>query len=328
MTGIINHWIETAGEHVVAALDLALSDPDKFVKCCEKDEKATAKLVGDSLAINYYALWLVTKYLGGSEATYTFCQFCLENLSRHSVIHKIRKGNEDIYGLSFQLMKPYREAGQLGGLALGPPYFVEKYRKSIVEVCVVDDDGDFSTGTGFLVRDEEGRCNVFTCKHVLFNRAEKIRKIEHIKIDGVFVTPKTVAAFNRIDVCVIILKDDISGRGLHFSLGELLEEITTAGFPKIMLTTPSTLLYHRGHINGWTGSQRELGTAGIISAGTAPGCSGGPVFNSYGGVVGIVDQRIETSFKDGESKYNGMIPAELILTELEARQVADPVPIG
>jgi hypothetical protein len=327
LTGVLRHWIEESGEDVVASVYMAVTEPNKFQIICHDVPGSFAHMVEGSLLINSRALCLVASSIRGKEPVLTFCELCLDNLVQNQVGHKFVHNNQFVHAIHPVMLEQFVRAGQLGGLLLGVHYFSLHYRPSIVEICVIDDDGDPSTGTGFVVEAPNGGQTIVTCKHVVSNKRGGLRKIVHVKSSEVDLFPREAVIFNEIDLCAFTVEANNRIPCLHFSLGELLEEVITAGFPKIMLSSPSPLLYHRGHINGWTGDPKKVGTAGIISASTAPGCSGGPVFNSYGGVVGVVDQRIETNFKDGESKYSGMIPAELILTQIGVRNYKEPVDV-
>lgn len=319
MAGPINQWIDECADDIVRALNLLIDDPAQFKSVCGNDPKSHISIEGGHTSINSYALWCATKGLTGKDTSDTVCEIALENLCKSTALIKIRGPLQDVYTVFPPAASLYRKRDHLGGIAFGERYFLKKYRRSIVEIIVHDGNGGFSTATGFITRATSGSWMVITCKHVVFDSSGNIRRIFRINCEEDAVSFKSAIPYSRIDVCILSLYDrPVGACGLSFShSASVLDEVITAGFPKVMLTKSSPLLYHRGHLNGWTGNPAEVGTSGIISASTAPGCSGGPVFNDYGAVVGIVDQRIETAFEDGDSRYNAMIPVQLVAAERE-----------
>lgn len=291
MALLLSNWIDEAGDGLVAALELAADRPEEFAAACQGVGRAVAGVEYDCILMNEEALRTVAKQLSGIEVAHPLSTYALDNLVSYTAAFRVAT-RPGLYSVILNILRQYRNMNAIGGVAIGHRYFVNRYRKIIAEICVFDDEGDRTTGTGFVLTRNNEQKTIFTCRHVMFNDAGGVRRVASMKVGDREVTPMAAISFKNIDVSAVEINEPIDGGAPYFMPGELLEDIITAGFPKLQTTKESPLLFHKGQITGYTGSPAEVGTSAIISAAVAPGCSGGPVFNSIGAVVGIVDQRI------------------------------------
>lgn len=245
--------------------------------------------------------------------------FALDNLNRHCGVPKALAGAFGLYSLTNGLLTAPRTGGWLGGAALGYRYFTSAYRNRIVELQVRDSMGDIDTGTGFLIRFSDGISRVVTCLHNLVEQGSgKLRTIQRMLGGEIEYRANSGIALDRLDIAIL----DIDKTDLDLPNGQakILETVYSAGFPRIYMTKPSPLLFHKGEVNGFSGHIEDASKEIILSLDIAPGNSGGPIFNEVGCVVGVAARKSETSSKVGMASYAHAIPIEVIRNELDQRR--------
>ena len=238
--------------------------------------------------------------------------FALDNLSRTVGVPKVSLGTFGAYGLVNNLISFPIIGGWLGGALFGYRYFTEAYRDRIVEIIVEDSSGDLHTGTGFFLRSVDGLSRVITCKHNLVEDDGNRRKIQSISAGEQTFNVISGAICKNLDAAIITV-DGVFTLDLPNAEPNLLDTIYSAGFPRIFLTEKSPLLFHKGEINGFSGSFDNGSIAIVVSTDVAPGNSGGPVFDSVGRVVAMVVRRVETQSLTGMAKYVLAIPISAIM---------------
>lgn len=141
-----------------------------------------------------------------------------------------------------------------------------------------------SGGTGFLI---DGKGYLVTNAHVVKDATSLI--VQNTKAQEFRARTVYINAAN--DIAIIKIEDTdfkpISSLpyGIRKNSAELGEPLFTLGFPR------EEIVYNEGYMSAKTGYQGDTMTCQIgVSAN--PGNSGGPVFNRYGEIIGIINARL------------------------------------
>ena len=249
------------------------------------------------------------------------------SLSGTNLIAEMTGSHGTLYSVVSGMLNFLLKCDFLEGMAFGNHCVLADAKRKVAEICVRL-DGSQDTGSGFLLHISETKTMLLTCKHLLFNKDGRQRKIDEIRIDDLFLQARAAFPFSRIDACLLELEIEPAQKGYRFVKGSLLEDVTTVGYPRLRLVERSPLLFHRGQINGWSDEPNSPNRQAVISADIAPGSSGGPVLNGFGAVVGMSERRIETNYEDGAARYCAMLPSELIEAEIEAGHLASTISLA
>ena len=142
-------------------------------------------------------------------------------------------------------------------------------------------------GTGFLV---DGKGILITDAHVV-NGASTIvvqnSKGQEFRTKLIYTNPTTDLAFLKIEDADFRSIGPLP-YGIRKSGSDLGEPLFTLGFPR------EEIVYNEGYMSAKTGYNGDTLSVQIgVSAN--PGNSGGPVFNKYGEVIGIITSRQKTA---------------------------------
>jgi Trypsin-like serine proteases, typically periplasmic, contain C-terminal PDZ domain len=137
-------------------------------------------------------------------------------------------------------------------------------------------------GTGFLI---DGKGYLVTSAHVVVN-ADSVY-VQNTK--GDYYKVATIYSNKQTDIAVLKITDSrfVPFRSLPYTIqksqADLGEEIFTLGFPR----PSSEVVYNRGYLSASTGYNGDTLTYQIAITAN-PGNSGGPIFNEFGDVIGIL----------------------------------------
>jgi S1-C subfamily serine protease len=137
-------------------------------------------------------------------------------------------------------------------------------------------------GTGFLI---DGKGYLVTSAHVVVN-ADSVY-VQNIK--GDYFKVATIYSNKQTDIAVLKITDTRfqTIKNLPYTVqksqADLGEEIFTLGFPR----PSSEVVYNRGYLSASTGYNGDTLTYQIAITAN-PGNSGGPIFNEFGDVIGIL----------------------------------------
>ncbi len=171
---------------------------------------------------------------------------------------------------------------------------VKKTGNAIAKIVVKDGNGAVvSQGSGFVIKTTSGQQRFVTNAHVVIEAEHSddfsiTAEFNYpFKTDEVFRLEIDVIDRNQ-DLCLLFIDSDAPGV-LQLADGKkssLMEEILVIGYPlgKSFKTTPGYLQAFQ-EVDG-------MGKMLDLSASAAPGSSGGPVLNSAGQVIGIVNSII------------------------------------
>ncbi len=140
-----------------------------------------------------------------------------------------------------------------------------------------------SGGTGFLI-DVKGL--MVTNAHVVNNARSVIvqnSKQQEFRAKTVYVNPITDIAILKIDDEDFKIFSALP-YGIKKSSADLGEQLFTLGYPG------DVIVYNEGYMSAKTGFKGDTMTC-QIGVFANPGNSGGPVFNKYGEVIGIINTR-------------------------------------
>jgi hypothetical protein len=156
--------------------------------------------------------------------------------------------------------------------------FGEIYKKAIGSTVTVETDIGF--GSGFFVRDSI----IVTNYHVIDGAKNAV-----VQISGTdqLIEVLCVVAYDR-NADLVLLKVDTKGVPLSIdtSIINIGDEVLAIGSPSGLSGTIS---------NGILSAVRDLNGIAMLqfSASVSPGSSGGPLFNTYGKVIGVVVGAVE-----------------------------------
>lgn len=200
-------------------------------------------------------------------------------------------------------------------LVLGEQFIGSKYRNSVVHIIVRNELGDESGGTGFFVSEPENR--IVTAGHIF--DGHRLVRIEDIS--GNIVADGEVdiqIAGGRLDLATIRCDQPAGVTPFRIAWGDNtvseLERILIFGYPpfaghNVALVSASTQIIALAPLTGEPGKHSL-----IVPRLAAPGCSGGPVVNKAGLVVGVVsrDNILERAHPPQFTTYISATPASYL----------------
>ena len=244
-------------------------------------------------------------------------RLCKASILFQSVSFRDNTDGDRPYSVNEPLAQYLYSRDLIKNVIFGFNYIAERYSKSVFKIIVKADNGDESTGTGFLhnVEFEDDLCSVvITNRHV----AQFQEDLQILSNDNHSMHWKNIflADDKQLDLAVIVL-DVYCDFPPFYLLADpiLLDEIITMGYPDIPLIRDPYQVVHKGEINAFVDdywNNKYL----LFSAKTSPGNSGGPIINSLGQVVGIVTQQLYEEgslLSKGKLPYNAAIPGRTIL---------------
>ncbi len=187
------------------------------------------------------------------------------------------------------------------GRKLSAKELIEQYKPAIVRI-----EGDAGVGTGFVVA-EDGR--IATNLHVILGS----RELKVTFADGRTLPVREIASYRR-EHDLAIVRVDAAQKLPSVRLGN--SDIVAAGDPVIAIGNPLGVLDYTVS-DGLISSVREYEGMRLLQT-TAPisvGSSGGPIFNSYGEVIGIA-----TFFAEGGQNLNFAQPSNYLSAMLGESQ--------
>ena len=159
------------------------------------------------------------------------------------------------------------------------------------DVVVTGSDFSSSTGTGFLL---STKGYVLTCHHVVKN-AKKIYVIDNNTSKTRLTATVSVSDANN-DLSILKVNglslgyDSSLPYGFDDALNKTGEAVFCMGYP-LTQVMGNEIKVTNGIISSVTGYQGDVSSY-QISAPAQPGNSGGPLFNSSGNVIGVINARI------------------------------------
>lgn len=329
---MLSDWIERYGDATFELTKLFVEDVEAFVSFFPDQSRPDTKVYrNEDSSINFVSIEptdfakMARAFCGMDDYPILLAVWALENLRKNAVSLHVNRGLHGAYTLFDNQVRPVFESHELDGALLGHRFYLPRRRSGIIEICVRLDQGDLSTGTGFVVRLDDGSRRLLTCRHNLFNSDGDLRTIEFVRSEDTDLELKSLWRLQNIDICLIDAELPDAIIGLSMRDGAILDSVVTAGFPRVLFDDRNPLLFHRGEINGWLGSVEDGSRFGVTSAEVAPGNSGGPVFNALGSPVGVVARRQETQTAGEIARHNLFVPTEQIKSELAAGHFDDMV---
>jgi Trypsin-like peptidase domain len=323
----IDQLVLTHGGLVIEAIELFLRNPDNFCRKLPASENAYQN-VGllksyprERFAVSVEPLQLseLIRVENGLELfPHYLVMFAMEHLSLTTATPKVNIGAFGAYSLDSGIIGNVSGGGYLGGALFGYRYFTEAAKKVLVEIQICDAQGDVATGTGFICSLGDAKRWIATCKHNIIQSNGANNKIIELKSDLGNLSSKRALVSSNYDFSFLEIDVEIDTVALRFTNGKTLDKVVSAGFPKILLSEASPLLFHRGELNGWVGNVESKNLKIVTSCDVAPGSSGGPLINEVGLVVGIISERVETSTSQGKANYSLAVPTQGIEAELVA----------
>jgi len=241
----------------------------------------------------------VTVYAGGKPDTALENLFyeSVDILKRHNLISQDRtQDSDDFIVISKKGNDIYVDEDSMD-IAIDRP--VEELRKryigSVFLIEVVKNDGTISNGTAFLIRNS----TIITCRHCL----EDIKSWKiHFNTDTSIEGDQFIINSHAVrDVCILKFRSETMTKlfeGLNPFPVNMAEpnpgcEVVTIGYPRVAYRQPTALI-EAGSFMGMTRDYKNLEYI-TVSNKIRGGCSGGPVLNKTGFVIGIITELTENS---------------------------------
>ena len=177
--------------------------------------------------------------------------------------------------------------------------YIYNYYRGFTKPLIFESNGEIRMGTAF-----EMFGGIFTARHCIENM-NNLMILGHSGND-LNNAPIYIHQNLKIDVAFIDLKNN-APKFSYFDDGKVLQEVIVMGYPKVP-TFHEFLTVEKANISSIKSRESvligEIAAFGkqyisgsekmLITAKVAPGNSGSPVINSYGGVVGIVTENVES----------------------------------
>jgi len=191
-------------------------------------------------------------------------------------------------------------------IILGLDYVAKKYKAAVVHIIVSGPNGEESGGTGFFWADYPNR--VITAGHVVDGRT--LKRIEDGEGNVMPITDNGVrSASDDLDLATLecdmpdgVEPIRVEWRPDAVSLGA---ELIVFGYPKISFHHPS-LYQSRGQLHSIP--RKYSSRKSFIVSGTHPGCSGGPVLDTRGLAIGVIEQENVIEHSAGSDAYISATP--------------------
>jgi S1-C subfamily serine protease len=218
----------------------------------------------------------------------------LDAFYRQELVHVPLQRNEIRLG---QKGKWAFETDCLAELILGRPYIRQKYSTAVVHIVVQDrKHSDQGNGTGFFVAEPANY--ILTARHVLEDKA--IRQID--RGDGDIVKGwDSKPVLGNPDLDLALIPCPVPGE-VHPLRVAWNEGAIQPSDPVLLVAYPTIPGHHAapyfsdGQVNSIPPTYGRRRVSLVISTNTPGGCSGGPVLNHVGLVVGVIRE-------EGRSEY-------------------------
>lgn len=193
--------------------------------------------------------------------------------------------------LDLPRIRRYIDEETFENLFLAPSNLVDRYREAVVAIDVRTSADDISRGSGFLVY-HHGTEAMVTCRHNVDPDAGLV--IEQIRsAAGTPIETGPLLVSDSHDVALALVTKRGSGSLFRLSGdGIVFDTVYTLGFPMVP-QAQSTLLGHRGEVNGSAQLFSVPGPTMIISNLVSPGSSGCPVLLGSGECAGMTIRWLE-----------------------------------
>lgn len=224
----------------------------------------------------------------------------IDMLSRSGLMRITRDGQNAVLVPSGKLA---HEKGCVAEICLGVQYITQKYRSAVVQVAVRDRQGRPSGGSGFYAADFPGW--IATARHVVDEgytvleiRDEHSALVSDHNLDVTLVANEELALIRcPTPLGVNPLRIEWDPEAVRE-----LDEILVAGYPVISLHDPALVL-STGEIASFPTLRGSTKTSLLISRVTQPGFSGGPVINTKGFVVAVVEREYIYATEAGNAVF-------------------------
>ncbi|RYG86085.1 MAG: serine protease [Alphaproteobacteria bacterium] len=295
-------------------LGLFFSDQPEFLRIAESG----LRFFGDQFTENRVTLakngWISLQFFhgllcGGQEYKPAPVRFLWDRLENERVIVSLNGEMGNATTISHQINQ-YRLAelyttGTLNNIFRPASALAETYADSLLTVDV-EKNGLEHRGSGFLFSNHTG-IFVVTCKHNV-DPADGISSVKVSNLTGVEVV--CGAPLLHPDLDLACLPIEVSLEASPFFAGghaEMFDEVFTLGFPMVP-GGMSSLIGHRGEVNGHTELYLAKSPAILISNLVSPGSSGCPVLSRDGLCAGMTIRWAEGEFEAGAARFSCALP--------------------
>lgn len=251
----------------------------------------------DSECILSFVSKLTWKKLGNGVGIDTkIINFLFDSFKKSGLITKVI---QDHWQLS-PLIKIWYNDGLLTCHIFGLPEVCRVMARAVPAINVRFSNGDQGCGSGVIFKSKiSGMGVVISNRHVLDGVVIESVVSENCVLDVIGeVTFSDTADLAKF---VIRLPDNFPNVHLADNI-EVLDEVVAMGYPLVPTARNQYLMCHRGEINGIVETIQNQKLA-VISCHVNPGNSGGPIFNKFGFLAGLVTQSGTSEF--GESGMQG-----------------------
>lgn len=187
---------------------------------------------------------------------------------------------------------------------------VSRYAASILAIDV-ERLGVPMRGSGFILL-VDGHPMIITCRHNV-DPAEEIAITSITNGDGIALAVPNFACHDRFDLAVGVLGSGVMPPYFRSEQRmSVFDETFTIGYPDVPLAR-SSLVGHRGEINGFAEIYLNKCPVVLISNLVSPGSSGCPVLLRDGHIAGMTIQWLEAEYGKGVARFSAALPAEQIV---------------
>lgn len=210
-------------------------------------------------------------------------------------------------------LRQHLEEETFENLFSAPSGLVDRYREAVVAIDVLTRDGDLSRGSGFLAF-HRGSVILVTCRHNV-DPAEglAIKQISSVAGAQIDIGPLVLSETHDVALALVHTRGD----GTLFRMSgdtNVFDTVYTLGFPMVP-QAQSSLLGHRGEVNGMAQLISAPGPTMIISNLVSPGSSGCPVLLGSGQCAGMTIRWLEGQWQQERARFSAAIPS-MVLREV------------